>query len=96
MGKQGVMVFHVDIGNMSVQRASEYIGRMKEVMVENEHQELSENYDFIFLPGRRDTDNSGTEIEIFPYKDYKLNIENMTNSEIETYLDAQLLLKLKT
>ena len=95
MSKQGVMVFYVDIGNMPAHRGMEFVERIKNTMMEDmKDSELHDNYDLLFFPTQFEGER-GTKVEVFPYKDYKLSIQDMTTGEIENYIETEILSRLQ-
>jgi len=87
MAKQGAMVIHVDTGLAPPHKAMLLVHRTESQFHASGFEELHENYDLIFLQSK---DHTGNHIEVFPYKDYKFNIENMTAAEIEIWIEQQV------
>jgi len=94
MGKQGLMVFCCFCGNMPPHRAAQHLARVKQDLEDAGNPELAENYELMFIPGVTSESERGIEIIMFPYKDYKFNIGDMTPGELENFVQNEILSKL--
>lgn len=90
--KQGLMVFFVHTGNVSPSKSNDTLNQIRNIFFSGDiYKDLIENYDLFFMT----LEYGDNKIEVFPYNDYKLSIQNMTVGEIEAYVANEVLSKLQ-
>lgn len=93
MAKQGLMVFYINTYEMPQHHSESFMNGIKQ-QIYSHYEELKENYELMFIANCKSDKEPSIRIKIFPYKDYKFNIDNMSPGQIENFVDKQLISKL--